>query len=141
MYRVYTGGTFDLFHYGHVRLLHSCKNLAGVDGKVIVALNTDEFIEAYKGRPPVIPFEGRRAVLEACRYVDVVIPNTGGADSKPAILAAKPDMIAVGSDWKDRDYYAQMGFSEAWLKERGIGLIYLPYTEGISSSAIRASTG
>ena len=135
--RVYTGGTFDLFHIGHVRLLWRCSKLAYPDGEVVVALNTDDFVTAYKGRPPVISYAERREILEACRYVDRVVPNHGGADSKPAIEWVQPDIIAVGSDWQDRDYYAQMGFTQAWLDERGIRLIYLPYTEGVSTSDIR----
>lgn len=132
--RVYTGGTFDLFHAGHVRFLQRCAML----GPVTVALNTDEFIAAYKGSAPVCDYRERAAVLAACRYVDQVIPNTGGADSKPAIEAADPDVIVVGSDWARRDYHKQMGFTQDWLDQRGIGLLFLPYTTGISSTAIKA---
>lgn len=135
--RVYTGGTFDLFHYGHVRLLRECRDVAGVDGLVVVALNTDAFITAYKGHPPTVPYEGRAEVLEACRYVDMVIENVGGADSRAAIVEAKPDIIVVGSDWQHRNYHAQMGFTPAWLEEFGIEIRYVPYTDGVSSSAIR----
>ena len=67
---VYTGGTFDLFHSGHVNLLKKCKEVAGVDGKVIVSLNADEFIKEYKGKPPVCSDAERKAVLLACKYVD-----------------------------------------------------------------------
>lgn len=130
---VYTGGTFDLFHAGHVELLRKCAQF----GKVWVSLNTDEFIESYKGKKPVISYEERKAVLKACRYVDYVVPNVGGADSKPAIEMVEPDMIVVGSDWAVRDYHAQMGFDQAWLDERNIALCYVPYTQGISSTAIK----
>lgn len=130
---VYTGGTFDLFHAGHVHFLQRCAEF----GSVVVALNTDEFIEEYKGKPPVIGFNDRRQVLLACRFVDRVIPNVGGADSKPAIEMVNPDMIIIGSDWARRDYYAQMQFTQDWLDEREIGLAYLPYTQGISSTAIK----
>lgn len=130
---IYTGGTFDLFHAGHVEFLKRCANY----GDVIVSLNTDEFIAAYKGKPPVISYADRKSVLESCRYVSAVIPNTGGADSKPAIESFDPDLIIIGSDWARRDYYKQMGFDQDWLDERGIGLMYLPYTKGISSTAIK----
>jgi len=130
---VYTGGTFDLFHAGHVAFLQRCSEF----GSVVVALNTDEFIEQYKGKPPVISYEDRRRVLLACRYVDRVVPNLGGADSRPTIEMVNPDMVIIGSDWAKKDYYAQMQFSQDWLDERGIGLAYLPYTIGISSTAIK----
>lgn len=136
MTTVYTGGSFDLFHAGHVHLLRRCRDLAG-DGRVIVALNTDDFIMSYKGRPPVLPYADREWPLWACRYVDAVIPNIGGADSRIAIEAAKPDVIAIGSDWFGRDYHAQMGFTQAWLDARGIRLVYLPYTDTISTTLIR----
>ena len=134
---VYTGGTFDLFHSAHVVLLRRCKEIAGTDGKVIVALNTDEFIEAYKGKKPVISYEDREKVLLSCRYVDGIVPNVGGADSRVAIDLVSPDVIVIGSDWARRDYYAQMMFTQDWLDERGIGLCYFPYTAGISSTEIK----
>ena len=131
--RVYTGGTFDLFHAGHVRLLARCAEL----GAVTVALNTDEFIAEYKGKPPVMSFDERREVLEACRFVDDVVANIGGADSRPSIEMVKPDLVVIGSDWARRDYYEQMGFDQDWLDARGIGLCYIPYTKGISTTDIK----
>ena len=131
---IYTGGTFDLFHSGHVNFLKKCSEL----GRVIVSLNTDEFIESYKGKAPIACYHEREAVLLACRYVDEVIPNIGGADSKLAIETALPDIIAIGSDWARRDYYAQMSFDQDWLDERGISLLYIPYTQGISTTKLKA---
>ena len=130
---VYTGGTFDLFHAGHVQFLKRCSEL----GSVVVSLNTDEFIQEYKGKPPVLSYADRRDVLLACRYVDEVIPNSGGPDSRIDIEGVMPDLIVIGSDWARRDYYTQMAFDQDWLDERGIGLCYIPYTQGISSTAIK----
>ena len=135
--RVYTGGTFDLFHVGHVRLLERCRELSGESGMVIVSLNTDEFIEEYKGKPPIISYQDRAEVLLSCRYVDKVIPNFGNEDSKPAIIEASPDIIAIGSDWARKDYYKQMQFTQDWLDKLNISLIYIPYTQGISSTDIK----
>lgn len=132
---VYTGGTFDLFHVGHVRFLQRCAEL----GEVTVSLNSDDFVARYKGRHPVIPYDQRAEVLSACRYVAKVVPNVGDEDSKPAIEAVQPNIIAIGSDWAERDYHKQMGFTQAWLDERSILLIFLPYTDAISSSIIRAA--
>ena len=140
MKRVYTGGTFDLFHRGHVNLLKECYDIAN-GGQVVVSLNTDEFIEAYKGRPPVMPYDERVAVLEACRYVDKVIPNVGGRDSRPAIERAKPDLIVVGDDWQGRDYLSQLGVTKEWLDGFDIKVRYVPYTKGISSTEIRRRLG
>jgi len=134
---VYTGGTFDLFHAGHVNFLKRCKEIAGELGSVVVSLNTDEFIKEYKGKPPIVSFSDRMAVLKACKYVDQVIANSGGADSKPTILQVNPNIVAIGTDWARKDYYKQMQFTQDWLDEKDISLIYIPYTKGISSTEIK----
>ena len=131
---VYTGGTFDLPHAGHVNFLRQCAEL----GDVVVSLNTDEFITAYKGRPPIMSFEERAAVIGEFQCVASVVPNTGGADSRVAIDEVDPHIVAIGSDWAVRDYHKQMGFDQEWLDERGIWLVYIPYTKGVSTTAIRA---
>lgn len=135
---VYTGGTFDLFHVGHVAFLRSCKRIAGKDGRVVVSLNTDEFIATYKGKPPIMSYDERKAVLMACRYVDAVIDNIGGVDSKPAILNVIPDFVVIGDDWAKKDYYKQMQFTQEWLDGNKIQLCYVPYTVGVSSTDIKA---
>jgi glycerol-3-phosphate cytidylyltransferase len=133
MPRVYTGGSFDLPHHGHYRLLERASQL----GLVTVALNLSTFSEQYKGKKLIMSYEERREVLLACKWVDEVVPNFGGSDSKPVIELVKPDYIVIGSDWATKDYYKQMGFTQEWLDERGIGLCYVPYTEGISSTELR----
>lgn len=138
---VYTGGTFDLFHAGHVTLLSACRGLAGPTGRVVVALNTDEFVEAYKHLTPTHKYAQRRAILRAQRDVDLVVCNTGNSDSKVAIEVVQPDFIAVGEDWQERDYHGQMGFTPEWLVERGIALVYVKHLQGFSSTAIRKALG
>jgi len=135
--RVYTGGTFDLFHAGHVNFLKRCSEIAGIAGQVIVSLNTDSFIKEYKTKPPICNDQERYDVVSACKYVNQVIWNSGGTDSKPAILSVQPDIIAIGSDWALKDYYQQMNFEQSWLDELNISLIYIPYTHGISSTDIK----
>lgn len=131
--KVYTGGTFDLFHAGHVNFLKRCSEI----GSVTVGLNTDEFIHLYKGKYPWMSYSERRAVLEACRWVDEVVPNKWGKDSRPTILDAQPDIVAIGSDWARKDYYKQMMFDQDWLDENNIMLLYIPYTSGISTTELK----
>ena len=134
---VMTLGTFDLFHTGHVELLRRCKQLSG-GSDVVVGLNTDGFVERYKGRPPVIGYADREAVLRACRFVDRVVPNDQpGGSAADAVLGARARVIAVGSDWQGRDYLGQLGVSAEWLEARGVSVVYLARTPGISSSQIR----
>lgn len=130
---VYTGGTFDLIHSGHVNFLRRCAEI----GDVTIALNTDEFITEYKGKPPIMSYDERFTVLSEFRSVRNIFPNEGGADSKPTILRAKPDIIAIGSDWARKDYYKQMGFTQDWLDELDINLMYIPYTPGISTTELK----
>lgn len=131
---LYTGGTFDIFHYGHTNFLKQC---AMICDEVVVALNTDEFIKRFKGKPPVMNYSEREISLLNCPYVSRVVPNFSGADSKPTILSVNPDMIAIGDDWAHKDYYAQMNFTQNWLEENKIVLIYIPYTNKISTSEIK----
>lgn len=131
--KVYTGGTFDLFHAGHVNFLRQCSHY----GEVVVALNTDEFVKEYKGFYPIYPYFEREVLLRACVYVSDVVPNIAGKDSKPSILAVMPDYICIGDDWQHKDYYKQMGFDDKWLREHGITLKYLPYTQGVSTTDIK----
>lgn len=135
---VLTMGTFDLFHVGHVRLLERCAAL----GQVVVGLNTDDFVTRYKGRPPVMRYEERKVVLEACRYVHRVLPNAQATGSAADVIERSgASAIVVGSDWQSKDYLGQIGVAPAWIEERGIRIVYLPYTDGISTSDIRARLG
>jgi glycerol-3-phosphate cytidylyltransferase len=131
--KVYTGGTFDLIHSGHVNFLRRCAEI----GDVTVVLNTDEFIEQYKGKPPVMTYDERFAVLSEFRCVKNIFPNIGGKDSTLSILEVDPDIIAIGSDWARKDYCKQMGFDQDWLDDRGIMLLYIPYTPGISTTELK----
>lgn len=133
---VYTGGTFDLLHFGHLNLLQKCRQFAN-GGRVIVGLNSDEFVREYKGIECHDKFEVRKMNLMKSGYVSEVVLNSGGRDSKIIIESVQPDLIVVGSDWAKKDYYSQMDFSQDWLDDRGISLAFVPYTKGISSSLLR----
>jgi len=134
---VYTGGTFDLLHSGHARFLKACRRIAGEDGMVVVALNTDAFIEQYKGSAPIMSYAEREEVLLATKFVDMVTCNDFGADSKPTIMAVNPDFIVIGDDWAKKDYYAQMQFTREWLDQHRFQLVYVPYTPGISTTELK----
>jgi cytidyltransferase-like protein len=129
-----------MFHIGHVQLLEACRKIAGTDGKVIVALNTDEFIYRFKKTKPVMSFEHRAAVRLASKYVDEVVANIGEEKSTLTIdLCGKVDFVVIGSDWAPpKDYYAQMGFTAEWLNERGITLLYVDRNTGMSTTEIKS---
>lgn len=125
-------GTFDLFHAGHVIFLRFCKQHVKT---LFVALNPDEFAKTYKRRP-IYSLQERRILLSACRYVDKVIVNTGGADSRPAILESGAALIFHGDDWTGDSLKGQLGLNDVWLAEHGVDLVYIRYTQGVSSSVI-----
>lgn len=131
--KVYTGGTFDLIHSGHVNFLRACAEI----GDVTVVLNTDEFITEYKGNPPVMTYDERFAVLSEFRCIKNIFANEGWDDSRKMIDFIKPNIIAIGSDWARKDYYKQMSFTQDWLDERDISLMYIPYTPGISTTELK----
>lgn len=131
---VYVGGTFDLFHHGHASFLEQCAK----HGRVIVALNTDEFAARYK-RPTVLTLGERLESLRSCRWVDEVIVNVGDEDSGLTIDLIKDkdvSYIAHGDDWTGPALMDQLGISQGWLDERNIQMLYIPYTAGISTSDI-----
>jgi glycerol-3-phosphate cytidylyltransferase len=131
---VYAGGTFDLFHWGHVNLLRQCRDIAGT-GTVTVGLNTDKFAATYK-RKPVCTLEERFAVVESCRYVDKVLVNWDGSDSRRIVDTIRPHYVVVGDDWATKNYNKQMGWDESWLGDRDIRIVYVPYTREVSTSEI-----
>jgi glycerol-3-phosphate cytidylyltransferase len=133
---VLTLGKFDLLHVGHLELLEVSRALAG-DGRVVVGLNTDEFVTQYKGRPAVQDYATRAEMLRACRFVDLVVVNIGGPNSGIAIDVVHPDLLTIGADWLDRDYLGQLGISQKWLDERGLRIEYVPRTRGVSTTSIR----
>jgi glycerol-3-phosphate cytidylyltransferase len=119
-----TYGTYDLFHIGHVRLFERIKQRYG---KLIVAVSTDEF-NAIKGKKSVVRFADRVAMVRACRYVDDVIPEADWAQKESDVLALGVDAVVMGSDWTGR-------FDE--LKAL-CDVVYLPRTEGVSSTELKA---
>lgn len=140
---LYTGGTFDLLHPGHVELLSWLKyQIPGVNS-VVVGLNTDDFVESFKGSPPVMSYYDRRTMLLSLKTVDMVVENTGGADSREAILEVMPQFVAIGSDWAHpKDYLTQLGVDWEWLHTHKIGLMFIPrLTTTISTTEIKGRVG
>lgn len=133
---VYTGGTFDIPHLGHYNFFRKIKEL-WPNCWLVVSLNTDEFIEKFKGKKPLFSYDERCRLLMRVEFINNIIPNSGGEDSRPAILSVRPDVIAIGNDWLEKDYCKQMGFNAQWLRDYNISLVYLPYTEGISTTEIK----
>lgn len=129
-------GTFDLLHPGHLHLFRTCASYAS-GGEVVVTVNSDDFVEWYKGRRAVMDAEARRQVVESVRWVDRALVHTYGPDAKPTIEYVRPTMVLIGEDWRDRDYLGQLGVDQSWLDERRVQVVYVPLLEGHSSTALR----
>lgn len=95
MKRVITYGTFDLLHYGHIELLRRARALGDY---LIVALSTDEF-NAAKGKTAYFSYEQRKALLEAIRYVDMVIPERTWEQKSTDVVEHEVDLFVMGEDW------------------------------------------
>lgn len=126
--KVLTLGTFDVFHYGHLHFLQQIANY----GEVVVAVNSDRFVTEYKGKPVLT--EDERATPFRLLGMEVVINDGPG---KETIKYVRPDVIAIGSDWARKDYLKQIDITQDELDELGISLLYVPYTQGISTTDIK----
>jgi len=123
MKRVITYGTFDLLHFGHIKLLQRAKALGDY---LIVALSSDEF-NAIKGKHAYHPYEERKAMLEALRVVDLVIREDTWEQKVNDVLLYHVDTFVIGDDWEGKFDF---------LKEH-CEVVYLPRTEGISTTKIK----
>lgn len=121
---ILTYGTFDLFHVGYLWLL---KRLAALGDKLIVGCSTDEF-NTIKGKSTAIPYVHRVEILEACRYVDQVIPEDDWAQKRDDVQRYGVGLFAMDDDWVGK-------FDE--LRDL-CDVLYLPRTENISTTELKA---
>lgn len=131
-HRGYTQGVFDMFHVGHLNLLNRAKAQCDY---LIVGVNADHLVEDYKKKTPVIPEKDRKKIVENIKAVDEAhIVHTL---DKLAVLERYPfDAVFIGSDWQGSERWNR---TERALKEKGIDVVYLPYTKEVSSSQLRPS--
>lgn len=125
----YTTGVFDMFHIGHLNIIQLAKQQCDY---LIVGVSTDELVQKEKSKKPVIPFDERCRIIEAIKYVDMVVPQ----ESKDKLAAWKKynfDKMFVGSDWKGTP---QWNAYEDQFSTLGVEIVYLPYTDGISSTEL-----
>ncbi len=123
MKKVITYGTFDLLHVGHINLLRRAKELGDY---LVVALSSDEF-NAIKNKKSYYPYEDRKIILEAIKYVDEVIPEYTWEQKIDDVINHKIDVFVMGDDWKGK-----FDFLKDYCE-----VVYLPRTEGISTTKIK----
>ena len=120
-----TFGAFEIFHIGHLNVIKNAKKQCN---KLIVCVSNDEYIYKKKNHKPITLLEDRLAIVKAIKYIDLVDIQSLKFGKKEAVKKYKPDVIFVGNDWNPKT------FSGVNL---GIPVVYLPRTEGISSTKIR----
>ncbi len=129
MKRVITYGTFDLLHYGHINILKRAKALGDY---LVVVVSTDEFNWNEKQKKCYFTYEQRKALVEAIRYVDLVIPETSWEQKRTDIHEYHIDTFVMGDDWKGKFDF---------LEEEGVEVVYLPRTPEISTTQIKTDLG
>lgn len=126
MKKVITYGTFDLLHYGHINLLRRAKEQGDY---LVVVLSTDEFNWNEKQKKCYFEYDKRKQLLEAIRYVDLVIPENSWEQKVSDVREFKIDKFVMGDDWAGKfDFIEEQTDAE---------VIYLPRTPEISTTQIK----
>ena len=126
----YTQGVYDMFHIGHLNIINNAKEHCE---HLIVAVNSDALVHEYKNKIPVIPEGERRFIVENIKAVDeAVIADT--LDKVEQYKKYGFDAVFIGDDWKGSERWRK---TELELKQYGIDVVYLPHTDGISSTELR----
>lgn len=126
----YTTGVFDMFHIGHLNILERAKEQCEV---LIVGITTDELCIRRKHKRPIIDEMSRMKIVAAIKYVDRVVRQTD-MDKISAVKRLNANVVFVGSDWKNS---AEWDKYEKEFNEIGVDVVYLPHTDGISSTELR----
>ena len=125
----YTTGVFDMFHIGHLNVIKSAKALCDY---LIVGVSTDELVQLDKCKTPVIPYAERVAIVAAIRYVDQVVPQVN-KNKFSAWEKYHFNKMFVGDDWKGTPQWVEF---ERQFAPVGVEIVYLPHTDGISSTKL-----
>lgn len=127
---VYTVGTFDLLHVGHLALLEYCKTLGDV---LIVGVASDSVVKAYKPHKPVIPLDQRAEMLRALRCVDFVRPYHE-LEYVSACKELNVDIFVIGEDWGNKPHNLDV---EDYLRKEGKSVYQIGYSPRTSSTEIK----
>ena len=125
----YTTGVFDMFHIGHLNILRRAKEQCDF---LIVGVSTDDLVEQEKKKRPIIAFEERVEIIKELRCVDMVIPQVN-KNKMQAWEEIHFNKMFVGSDWKDTPQWNKF---EEQFAPLGVEIVYLPHTDGISSTIL-----
>lgn len=126
----YTQGCYDMFHIGHLKLLNNAKAQCDY---LVVGINSDKLVKNYKNKIPVISEENRAEIVRNIKAVDeCFIVET--LDKEEILDKVKFDAIFIGDDWKNSDRWKD---TQEKLKKKNVDVVFLPHTDGISSTILR----
>lgn len=125
----YTTGVYDMFHIGHLNILQRAKEQCDY---LIVGVSTDDLVVREKQKRPVIPYEQRKAIVEALKCVDQVVPQYN-KDKMGVWQSLHFNKMFVGSDWQGTEIWKKF---ENEFAQIGVEIVYLPHTDGISSTLL-----
>lgn len=125
----YTTGVFDMFHIGHLNILKKAKEYCDY---LIVGVTVDELVKEYKQKTPIVPYEERKAIVEAIKFVDEVVPQVS-MDKLDAWERLHFDALFHGSDWKNSELYNKI---IEQFKTLNVDVIFISHTPGISSTQL-----
>lgn len=125
----YTTGVYDMFHIGHLNVIRRAKEQCDY---LIVGVSTDELVQQDKGKTPVIPYEERVEIVSALKYVDEVVPQPD-KNKYAAWERYHFNKMFVGDDWKGTPQWNEF---ERQFAPVGVEIVYLPHTDGISSTKL-----
>ena len=126
----YTQGVFDMFHIGHLNLLNNAKEQCDY---LIVGVNTDRLVKEYKNKDTIVSEYNRARIVESIKSVDKVI-LTDTLNKEEMLEKIKFDVIFIGNDWENNPRWLK---TKNDMKEKGVDVVFLPYTKGISSTILR----
>lgn len=127
----YTTGVYDMFHIGHLNVIRNAKAQCDY---LIVGVSTDELVKKEKSKTPVVPFVERMEIVKALKYVDEVVPQFN-RNKLEAWEKYHFDKMFVGSDWQGTPQWEKI---EEQFAPLGVEIVYLPHTDGISSTKLTA---
>ena len=128
----YTTGVFDLFHVGHLEILRKAKENCDY---LIVGVSTDELVQDYKNKRPIITFDQRIEIIKSIKYVDEVVVQKD-RDKLTALHKIGFNIMFVGDDWKGSKIFLEL---ESKFQKHGVEIFYFPYTKNISSTSLRST--
>ena len=135
-----TAGTFDIPHYGHFKLIDRIAKLMKPEDNLYISINKDDFVERFKNKKVVMTLDERKKTLEVivANYNRIhVVTNDYDENLIGMIEKYHVNTLIIGNDWLVKDYLKQINTTVEYLNKNDISILFVPYTNGISTTEIK----